>query len=132
MCSRQIFVRDALQLLVGDSFQRALILHSEVSNCSTLKPCPNCWVTQTGEDGGDVDDPFSEGYLNRRPWTQAEGYFEKLHQLPSGSEVAAKMSTGVNAPDRDLPSPMYEGIAVEEPTRIATAEIHCMDGQVYS
>ena len=128
----QTFVRGGLQLLVSDSPQRALILHSKAPNNSTLKPCPDCWVTQTGEDGGDLGNPFCGAHLKRRLRAQVEDCFKELHQLPSGSSAAVKMSTklGVNAPDSDLPSPMYEVMTVGEPARTATADILHVDGQV--
>ena len=47
---------------------------------------------------------------------------------------ALRMSTelGVNAPDSDLPSPMYDVMTVGEPTRTATADILHVEGQVKS
>ena len=115
-----------------DSPQRALILHSKAPNNSSLKSCPDCWVTQTGEDGGDLGNPFCEAHLHRRLRALVEGYFEELHQLPSGSSAAVKMSTelGVNAPDSDLLSPMYGVMTVGEPACTATADILHVDGQV--
>jgi len=91
--ARQTFMRGGLQLLMSDSPRCALILHSKAPNNSTLKPCPDCWVTQTGEGGSELGNPFREARLHRRLRTQFEDCFEKLHQLPSGSSAAATTST---------------------------------------
>ena len=86
------------------------------------------------KDGGDLGNPFCGAHLQRRLRAQVEDCFKELHQLPSGSSAAVKMSTelGVNAPDSDLPSTMYDVMTVGEPTGIATADILHVDGQVKS
>lgn len=130
--SRQTFVRGGLLLLVSDSPQRALILHSKAGNNSTLKPCPDCWVTQTGPDGGELGNPFSEARLSRRKRSDVEGLFEELGRLPPGSSEAVRKSTelGVNPLNRDMASPMFEVMTIGEPSRAATADILHVDGQV--
>ena len=125
-------MRGALQLLVSDSPQRALVLHCKAANASTLKPCPDCWVTQTGPDGGDLGDPFCGKHLHRRKRAVVVRHFEELQQLPPGSSAASRRSTelGVNALSNDSPSPLYEIMTVGEPCRVATADILHVDGQV--
>ena len=120
------------QLLVSDSPQRALVLHCKAANASMLKPCPDCWVTQTGPDGGDLGDLFCGKHLHRRKRAVAVRHFEELQQLPPGRSVASRRSTelGVNALSNDAPSPLYEIMTVGEPCRVATADILHVDGQV--